>query len=390
MQINKMRDARAGIPKEFTSLRVRCPFGFLFAILVASTLWSASGKLAHAQPSDSDTVIATPSFSLTDETLKKGQRGVDIEKLLAAILKTKPPTKSEFESKADFDLRMTKFSERKFLGDIGPGSRIAVLQSVTTFPADDYGERVVKVQFDAESEKMAVEMSSELFCGLTLKRNIVPKRQYTATNGFGQKVTVTEVDETKTCLIFGETGKVKFPLLSLDVEFSLSKKDAASVKPNLGVVVIGRLAQPYSEEERSHERPTGKYPVEKNIVRRSIVLNVEDVWVINTTTGLILAKRETPLANSPPLLAENLDVVSGTCKQPSYHMGEVPNRSAVVEMEFEIDLRGAILSSTVKQSSGVADLDKRAIGALSKCKFRPAMRDGIPVLGVALIKFHFN
>lgn len=390
MQINGMHAASAGLPKEITSHRFRCPLGLLSAVLIASLLWSASGKLAHAQSSDREPVIATPSFFLTDEALKKGQRGVDVEKLITAILKAKPPTKSEFESKADFDLRMTKFSERKFLGDIGPGGRLAILQSVTAFPVDDYGEKVVKVEYDAESEKMTVEMRSELFCGLTLKRSIVPKRQYTATNGFGQKVTVTEVDETKMCLIFGDSGPVKFPLLSLDVEFFLPKKDAASVKPNLGVVVIGRLTQPYSEEERNHERPTGKYPVEKNIVRRSIVLNVEDVWVINATTGHILAKLETPLANSPPLLAEHLDVVSGTCKQPSYHMGEVPNRSAVVEMEFEVDLRGAILSSTVKQSSGVADLDQRAIGALSKCKFRPAMREGIPVLGVANIKFHFH
>jgi TonB family protein len=388
MQIKEMRAARAGLPEQITSHHFRRPLGLLSAMLIAFSLWSASGKLAHAQSRDKDTVIATPSFSLTDETLKKGQRGVDVEKLISAILKTRPPTKSEFESKADFDLRMTKFSERKFLDDIGPGSRVAVLQSVTAFPVDDYGQKTVNVQFDAEFEVMTVEMSHQLSCDLTLKRSIVPKRQYTATNGFGQKVVVTEVAEAHTCLtFFKETDRVKFPELPPSIEFFLSKKDAASAKPNLGVVVIGRLTQPFSEEERSHQRPTGTYPLEKNIVQRSIVLSVEDVWIINTATGVVLAKLETPLPNA---LFVHPRVISGTCRRPGYDLGEVPDRSAMVEMEFEIDAEGEIRKGAVKQSSGVGDLDSRALAALSRCKFRPDYWGGMPRSSVVNIKFHFH
>ena len=240
---------------------------------------------------EEERVIAAPSFSLVDDSLKKNPRGVDVDKLIAAILKAKPPVKSEFESNADFDVRMEKFSEKNFIGEVGHGRRVAVISLSTALPSTWNGSYpALDVRYDAETETMTATLNDDLSCmlGLALSRTTIPKRQYVAANGFGQKVNVTVVDVTETCLEFSEAGKVKSPKRMF--KLSVGKKAAASTKGLLGIAVIGRLAPPYAQKEKSHEAPDMRYPVEKNIVRRILTLNVDTIWLINYATGDILSK----------------------------------------------------------------------------------------------------
>lgn len=253
-------------------------------------LLTSSASAIAAEP-DEDRVIAAPSFSIVDESLKKNPRGVDVDKLIAAILKAKPPVKSEFESNADFDVRMEKFSEKKFIGEVGPDSRVAVISLSTTLPiAWDGLYPGLDVSYDAETETMTAKLNDDLSCmfGLALSRTTKPRRQYVAANGFGRKVNVTVVDVTETCLEFSKAGEVKSPKRMFN--FSVGKKAAASTKGLLGIAVIGRLAPPYAQKEELHESPDMRYPVEKNIVRRILTLNVDTIWLINYATGDILSK----------------------------------------------------------------------------------------------------
>ncbi|MDI9336459.1 MAG: energy transducer TonB [Gammaproteobacteria bacterium] len=354
------------------------------AFLVAYAGLMVAPMKAIAQGVANGMVIATPPFSLTDEVLKSNTKGLDVEALITSALSKSPPTKSEYETNSDFEERLRKFSETAFSGKVGPNKKVAVIHPVSALPALwRGGNATAEVRYNAETEVMSVELDSWLLCGLPLKRNISPKRKYTAANGFGNKVEVIQADETETCLDLDDGGETK--INDLVLSFKVPKKDAASVKKSLGVVIIGRLAPPFAKSERQHERPTMESPVEINKLVRSLVIKPDDVWLINSATGTVLAKHKTPFLNSEPILAE-----ARKCNHPRYHKSELPNFNLMVELEFSIDASGAISSGSVKKSTGIVDLDDRALKAISKCKFKPGMRDGNPVDGVAIVKFHFS
>ncbi len=55
-----------------------------------------------------------------------------------------------------------------------------------------------------------------------------------------------------------------------------------------------------------------------------------------------------------------------------------------------VDVKGNITSSKVKQSSGQAELDKAALQAVSRWKFKPARRGGKPIQATCNIPFTFE
>ncbi len=235
-------------------------------------------------------VIATPSFSMKDKSLNKNQKGVDVDNLIAAILKAKPPVKSDFESNGDFQERMDRFASRKFAGQIGPDSRVAVIRSAASLPSSERSGLYSK--YDAETETMSTTLGYDISCGfgVALSRTAIPKRQYTASNAFGHKVNVIVVDVSETCLAFSKTGTGSVSDFPQEFRFQVSKKDAPLLIPMLAIAVIGRIAPPYGKVEKSHESPDMRRPIDKTIVSRTLTLDVDAVWLINYTTGAIISK----------------------------------------------------------------------------------------------------
>lgn len=54
-------------------------------------------------------------------------------------------------------------------------------------------------------------------------------------------------------------------------------------------------------------------------------------------------------------------------------------RTGTVTLGFDVDEAGKILGSQVIRSSGHRDLDEAAQVGISKCTFKPGMKDGQPV-----------
>ena len=195
----------------------------------------------HGQGQSDKLVIATPPFSMTEESLKKPTKGVNVERLVAAIVKSKPPVKSEYETKAEFDERILKWGGKKLLGNIGAGSRVAVIQPAVLMPFTYLGP-ALETSYNAETEMMTAMLRSGLFCAILIRSTRTPKGQYSATNGFGRKVTVLEIAEKRDCIAFGSNGALKSAEKSF--AFQVARKQAEATALSLELVVIGRLAQP--------------------------------------------------------------------------------------------------------------------------------------------------
>lgn len=55
-----------------------------------------------------------------------------------------------------------------------------------------------------------------------------------------------------------------------------------------------------------------------------------------------------------------------------------------------VDATGKVIGTTIKSSSGHPDLDKAAINAVNRWKFKPGTKGGKPVKSIAVVPFNFE
>jgi D-alanyl-D-alanine endopeptidase (penicillin-binding protein 7) len=68
-----------------------------------------------------------------------------------------------------------------------------------------------------------------------------------------------------------------------------------------------------------------------------------------------------------------------SCEKPHYpHADLTAGHTGTVTIVFQVDAQGRIEQSNVSRSSGYASLDEAARGALARCNFVPALRNGRP------------
>ena len=80
------------------------------------------------------------------------------------------------------------------------------------------------------------------------------------------------------------------------------------------------------------------------------------------------------VAQAPEVLAWDL------CPKPAYPRSSARNEeSGTVTLRFTVAPTGRMIDSTLTGSSGFRELDRATYGALSRCRFRPASIDGVPV-----------
>jgi protein TonB len=69
-----------------------------------------------------------------------------------------------------------------------------------------------------------------------------------------------------------------------------------------------------------------------------------------------------------------------TCAKPEYPKSSLRNEeTGTSTILFGIGADGTVKSAAIQKSSGFRDLDRAAVSALSKCKFKPGTENGQPV-----------
>jgi protein TonB len=64
------------------------------------------------------------------------------------------------------------------------------------------------------------------------------------------------------------------------------------------------------------------------------------------------------------------------CKPDYPRASLLAEEAGSVKVTFEVGADGQLIGSTVTQSSGYKNLDRATVNALSRCKFKPAFKDG--------------
>ncbi len=94
------------------------------------------------------------------------------------------------------------------------------------------------------------------------------------------------------------------------------------------------------------------------------------------------------------------DVFGGDLDSPPTPVSKLPPNYPVsllskgiggrVLVNCTVDEKGAVTAATVKQSSGHAELDKAAVGAVGKWKFNPATKGGRRIKASCVVPFNFE
>ena len=76
------------------------------------------------------------------------------------------------------------------------------------------------------------------------------------------------------------------------------------------------------------------------------------------------------------------------CPRPAYPRASIRNEeTGMVTLNFTVAANGHLLGASVARSSGFPNLDNAAYAALTRCRFRPASIDGVPVQDTVRVQY---
>jgi D-alanyl-D-alanine endopeptidase (penicillin-binding protein 7) len=93
-----------------------------------------------------------------------------------------------------------------------------------------------------------------------------------------------------------------------------------------------------------------------------------------------LANRDAPAVAATAGLTRPAVADFSSCRKPQYPQADIAaGHEGTVTVNFRVDASGFVTESTILRSSGYASMDEAARGALHRCRFAPALRNGQPV-----------
>ena len=93
-----------------------------------------------------------------------------------------------------------------------------------------------------------------------------------------------------------------------------------------------------------------------------------------------LATRDAPPVAPTAGITRSAIADFSTCRKPQYPQADIAaGHEGTVTVNFRVDASGVVTDSTILRSSGYASMDEAARGALHRCRFAPALRNGQPV-----------
>lgn len=255
-------------------------------------------------------------FELTAEALPPKYDGDNIIALYNQLKET-GGKRAEFESSNDFQKRISSSAG----------------ESLYAFVVQQDLDAKLSVKYDADRELFNIKLTSERTtnhddfsdkrAALHIKQSDLSSRSYIGQNAYGAKVTVNEITSTNFLLallngnVFGvDPVEQKFkeyyeksgrttpsskqlsafpsPMRELQIDITMTSKEASQVKKNLSALVIGILKAPAGLplvfEGGDMSKATIDNPTEVYWFNRYINFEVHEVWFFDYQSGHVLKK----------------------------------------------------------------------------------------------------
>lgn len=291
----------------------------------------AEVAVRHSEPTVKKFTLAAIQGDHVDLAVTR----LPIETLVDAVKKTAVmPSKGEFESTADFEARKTSARSKSFLGGSTLNDVFAISMPVSKWALDslaytfnpDASEGALFVLPDTSTggykgvfEKREYGEQSGIDFFKNLAGKIISRSTYVGSNAYGAKVTVE-----KTASVSYGLAADRIPFLTFirknyygsdlsrisnlaAIRFKMDGSAAAKMIPDLRVLMIFSLREPFVLEDAIHVEPKRDNPVD--IVGLFQFLRVDVLGIIwyARSTGEILARLPETLGKAAVESASGVD-----------------------------------------------------------------------------------
>jgi hypothetical protein len=291
---------------------------------MCSTVVAQGTKNATRQPLPKATqareAYSNTEFDPSVSRLPVGFNGNNIIELFAELEKTElKHKKREFESTVRWEERVRLAETQTILGKLGRNSTYAfVVQQGPAFK--DPSRNAVKIDYDADSAKfdIAVDLdtpsyrqypeeneqeSSKSESAIIIFKGAANHRSYIGSNGFGAKREVNAWEHTEYEVLLSNSGfhsalhhrdalNAFVVSRTFHIAIPMPLERAKTVKPQIRVLVIGKLSEPFVSSGSSYDGPTIDDPIELSVSYKYVQMDISAIWVYNHETGTVYVRRQ--------------------------------------------------------------------------------------------------
>lgn len=272
------------------------------AILVSPNFVIAGSKVTKVVGKNSNKIndsnivnkFSDTKFNMDVDNLGPYYLGVDLRLLYKSIVSRASITKDEYETTAEFNKRIEYEHAKPLIGNIFKYDLFSMSVKPTT-------------QYDADTNKLNILVDTNTVLngydtidinafGVPFSDVEVINSHYSATNAYGA---IADVRKTVNNIVylalinpkkFGKkyiieyTNGLKYELNGIDAN------SARSIKDNIRVLFVCKLAEPLISDGLSHKKPTINDPTEIINVNSNVYGEIKSIITYNLTTGYIYSK----------------------------------------------------------------------------------------------------
>lgn len=258
----------------------------------------------------------TVSFDLKTERLPANYKGTDIVNLYSILAKKAPKKKGEFESTAEYKVRVETYMKNSHY-----------LSNIYAFKISEtghHGMNQLKADYNVDLQKMIITTETYGFQthiyennrgSIIIRQNKGSSSSYTGSNAFGARRTVTSFENLQYGIALVNEDDFGIPnerKLIFETEMPLDK--AKKLKANIGVLIIGKPYLYFADEDNNfteskpkrltfeterYSSATFSSPSSHHTQSRYINIEALSVWVYDIRTGEILLKKQLKANNEP-------------------------------------------------------------------------------------------
>ena len=264
------------------------------ALTYAPCFADAANPNKSSQPKASTPTYATAPLDPSTENLPRLYAGHSCN-VIARKISSFKPTKSEYETTADYKQRLSGMANAPLVGTTALGDLIGfvttedVYSGITQNYNADLGILMIKKYSTNTSQLIAGQL---LMSGL-IEQKIKGSRNYLGSNAYGKKVSVSATHWSVCGIAFSNftyQDILTSRSLEIDIAIELSPNDARLAKDNLAVMYVGQLSEPYLGQYTDYSKPTIDLPSEISMSGDAIVIKLAQLWLFNRQTGKVYQK----------------------------------------------------------------------------------------------------
>lgn len=230
--------------------------------------------------------VAVEPFDLKATAIDSTYKGHVCNDLVQA-LQIRKLDKDEYETSKDYATRLQELSKQKYFDNLKLGDTLAFWEPGNGNSNYDADKGVLSYTTPFLLSNYRVGEGAAM-----LSPNVISSEEstYEGSNSFGVKRSV-KASRQKVCIVTFTNLKSANNPRTQPFKIKLPPQDAKALEGKIRTFYLGALTSPYLSSYSEYQKPEISNPVEKLVEGTTLLVKVQQVWLVNATTGDVISKR---------------------------------------------------------------------------------------------------